>query len=401
MPPARTTTLPRVRCPSCGVEFRLEEAFLGPIRQQIEGELRPTLESEVSKRSSDAMQELEGRLEALETENKGLKDAEKQLRAERRRLEKEKADFDLEVARAVDAERKTLAVEARETLGKQHELALHERDETIRRLNDSIKELQDRASQAPNELRGTAQELALDERLRSRFPDDEVARVARGRPGGDVVQHVRDASGATIGTILWESKRAQRFDKGWIPKLKEDAGREHADVSVLVTSVPADERDTEIAERDGVWVVSLELADALAAVLRSWLLAVAHAKNAVAHRGELADHVYDYVSGSDFVRHLEGAFVGMRKEWSSIQSEREVLERRWSEREAALKQQVKHLVEVVGDLQGIGAELERIPKLELAALGSGPARLAQGTSTGESASPTAGDGRRHRSHGRS
>ena len=154
-------------------------------------------------------------------------------------------------------------------------------------------------------------------------------------------------------------------------------------------SVPADERDTAIAERDGVWVVSLELADALAEVLRSWLLAVAHAKNAVAHRGELAEHVYAYVAGSDFVRRLEGAFAGMRKEWSSIQSEREVLERRWSEREAALKQQVKHLVEVVGDLQGIGAELERIPKPELAALGSGPARLARGTSGGEGASPTA------------
>ena len=187
-------------------------------------------------------------------------------------------------------------------------MKLREKEELIRRLTGDIERLRQRATQFL--VRGTVQEQALDQRLTARFPSDDIRRVARGRAGGDVVHHVRSHNGTVIGTILWESKRATSFVSAWVPTLKANAHKVRADVAVLVSSVVSD--GAEIATRDGVWVVSLRLADAVAELLRNGLLTAAQARTSAELRDELAGGVYDYMTSPRFQGLVMGALQRLR-----------------------------------------------------------------------------------------
>jgi hypothetical protein len=81
----------------------------------------------------------------------------------------------------------------------EYDLALREKDEHNLRLERDIEQLRRRPAQRPAELQGTVQELALDERISARCPHDHVRRVARGRPGADLVQTERSPGGWSSG----------------------------------------------------------------------------------------------------------------------------------------------------------------------------------------------------------
>lgn len=371
--------VPTFECPKCHAQIPLQDALTGPLRAQLEAELKSAWEAEARQHQANELEQLRQKLanaesekEQLAEQQRELKTVELDLRQQRHALLEEKQDFDLELQRAIDAKLEDLSKEAAARADEslrlklnEYELKIKERDEQNRRLQSDLKAAQEHASPLPSELRGTAQELRLDELLRNRFSDDDFRRVGKGARGADVVQTVRSSFGVTVGTVLWESKRAKTFDKAWIPKLKEDASRERADMAVLVTAVPPSDTAREIAQHDGVWIVSLGLADCLAEVLRSWLLGVAQTHDAVLHRDELSGHVYDYVTGPVFKQHVEGVFRGMQTEWNAIQRERTAQVRRWHERESAINTQARHLASVIGDLQGQGAELVTIKSLEL------------------------------------
>jgi len=359
------TRIDSVTCPRCGANIPLAEAILDPLRQQLAAELRPQLEKQAEAELSEELIDLHNSLDEKAAENRELKKNELQLRKERASLEAERQDFELEKQRAVDEARGEIWKDATAKASEQYGLQISEKDQTIKRLQVDIEDLRQRSTQVPSELRGTVQEMALDERLSARFPLDEVRRVGKGRAGGDVVQRVKDCAGTTVGTILWESKRAKQFGRDWIPTLRENARQARAEVAVLVSSVLPDEDAEPITQRDGVWLVSLALSDSLADMLRSLLLAVAQAKAAAERRDGLAGGIYDYLTGPQFQARVEGIAECMGKEWRALQQERAAVERRWSEREEALRGQLRHLAGMVGDLQGAGAELAGVPTLEL------------------------------------
>jgi hypothetical protein len=66
---------------------------------------------------------------------------------------------------------------------------------------------------------------ALEELLRNRFPQDIIEPVGKGEFGGDVIQHVNGAMGATSGIILWEFKRTKNWSDSWLSKLRELSGK--------------------------------------------------------------------------------------------------------------------------------------------------------------------------------
>ena len=82
---------------------------------------------------------------------------------------------------------------------------------------------------------------------------------------------------------------------------------------------------------------------------------VRSAKAAAERRDGLAGGIYDYLTGPQFQARVEGIAECMGKEWRALQQERAAVERRWSEREEALRGQLRHLAGMVGDLQGAGA----------------------------------------------
>jgi hypothetical protein len=338
------------------------EQLRSPLRSELVAELRPEIERVVRAERDHELADLGESLERLRDENAILKDQERQLRREREDIRRKEEDFDLLLAREVDRSRRELMAEAEGRARDAYLLKLKDRDETIQRMTRDLEAARRRAHQPSSELQGSVQEVALDEHLRAAFPDDEISRVAKGRAGADIIQSVRTRSGEPVGTIIWESKRAKVFGRDWIPTLKGNARAARADAAVLVTSMLPD--GAPLTEREGVWVVSLALVGPVGAMLRGAILAVAQTKSNAERRDGLAGCVYDYLTSGRFKDLVMGALELITKECNVQQQEQSALARRNAQRWEFLHRLAGQWAMLVGDLEGLGAELRSIPVAE-------------------------------------
>jgi hypothetical protein len=121
-----------------------------------------------------------------------------------------------------------------------------------------------------NEL-GDAGEIDLFERLIAEFPADQIARVAKGVNGPDVIQRVF-ANGAFTGRcIIYDNKNHKVFQPKWTAKLRQDQIVAQADHAVLVTTAfPPGTR--HLLDRNGVIVVGTAHAIEIARILRRQVL---------------------------------------------------------------------------------------------------------------------------------
>jgi chromosome segregation ATPase len=78
------------------------------------------------------------------------------------------------------------------------DIEIRERDEQILRCKGTIEELKEQMSKTQPELKGEVGEQKLLEDLREAFPEDQFSRQTRGISEGDIIQHIRTASGALL-----------------------------------------------------------------------------------------------------------------------------------------------------------------------------------------------------------
>lgn len=408
-----------VRCPKCQHDIEVTEALSSQLREQLqrqfeaearkqeqriaerEAELarfqqeleqsKVTLEQQLAARLTKereriAAEALEKARESVGTE---LLDAQQQLgelkqklqqtqqaeldlRKQKRELEEQKQSLELEVARKLDEERQKIREAARREADEQAELTLAEKDKLIGDMQKQIAELKRKSEQSSQQLQGEVMELSLEELLRREFPFDEIVPVPKGVHGGDVVQHVRDATGQTCGTILWESKRTKNWNDGWLPKLRDDQRAAKAQLAALAT-IEMPSGVTTFSCIENVWVTSRNCIPGLAAALRHGLIEVAAAKRALNGRQDKMTVLYGYLSGPEFRHRVEGiveAFVTLRED---LEKEKRSMQRMWAKREKQLERAVYSTSSLYGDLGAIiGASLPQIEQLELPALLDGP-----------------------------
>lgn len=401
-----------VACPSCGHELAVTEALSAQLRSQLQREFDAEIrkkeaaigqrenevaqahaEVEAAKRdvdrlvavqlskerktlSDDALRiareqvtfELQDKDQQLTAANAKLKfaqEAELRLRKERRELEEQRESLELTLNRKLDEERTKIRDAAKKEAAAERHFKDAEKDKLINDLRNQIDDLQRKSEQGSQQLQGEVLELSLEDLLRQHFPFDEVTPVAKGIHGGDVLQTVRDASGAVCGIILWESKRTKAWSGVWLPKLRDDQRAAKAQLAILVSiELPPD--TTTFRHIDGIWVTSAACAISVACALRSGLIDVGAAKRALAGRNDKMELLYEYLSGQEFRHRIEGiveAFVTLRED---LEAEKRATQRMWSKREKQLDRAVTHTSGMHGDLSGIiGASLPCIEKLEL------------------------------------
>jgi hypothetical protein len=395
-----------VKCPKCGYEIPLTEAFT----QQIEDRLRADYEEAAKKRQAQYDQALkekdkeiqaaiaaerprveaqarERAKEAFATEladlrqqvterNQQMEAARQQeltLRKRQRELEEKQKTMELDVARKLDEERKGIWDQASAKTSEESQLKLREKELQLEQMRAQIEELKKKAEQGPQQRQGEVLELTLEEALGTAFRNDTIEPVKKGLKGGDILQHVMSVGGVHAGTILWEMKRTKMWAAGWVPKLKDDQRDAKAELAVIVTEVlPAGLK--AIGNVDGVWVSDFASVMGLAMVLRHNLLAVADARSALVGQQGKMERLYEYLCGTHFRHRVEGiveAFSAMKKD---LDAEKRAMEKHWALREKQIEIVVKNTAGMYGDLQGlIGAALPTVPTLELPA---GPAEEA-------------------------
>ena len=333
-------------------------------RQQLTDKARQEAKEQVAVEFRDVQLQLTASNEKLKT----AQEAELQLRQQRRQLEQEKESLELTLTRRLDEERGKIREASMKEAAEQNQLKVAEKDKLIGDLSRQIDDLKRKSEQGSQQLQGEVLELTLEDTLARTFPYDTITPVPKGIHGGDVIQEVHDTSGHVCGVILWESKRTKAWSDGWLPKLRDDQRAAKAQLAILVST----ELPTSIATFscvDGVWITGWPCAIALAHAIRSGLIELARAKQAMDGQHGKMEVLYKYLSGSEFRHRVEGiveAFVTLKDD---LEVEKRAIQRTWAKREKQLERAISQTAGMYGDLQGIvGRTLPAIGQLTMPGL---------------------------------
>ena len=391
--------MPDIKCPSCGHEFPLEDALNDELKEAIEKEkqeLRQQMatykkqkEEEMNRKESEWQQksqtekvllqkqieesvrrnvsaDFENQLQVLKQSNR---ESEEKLKAARQKelefLQKERdlktkeAELELTVQKKLQTEREKLSdelrkIEEQKSVARENELQLKMK-ELEKQLDDQKKlaeEMRRKAEQGSMQLQGEAQELALEETLRSAFPFDVIDEVGKGVRGADCIQTVQNSLGQECGKIIYESKRTNAFSLEWIEKLKTDMRSLGAEIAVIVTKAMPKDMDC-FGVKDGVWICSFGEVRALTSVLRDGVIRVYNAAKSNDNKGDKMNLLYGYLTSNEFAEQWKAIREGFMSMKLSIQKERDAMERLWKAREKQLEKVLLNAAHIRGSIEGI------------------------------------------------
>ena len=394
-----------IKCPHCGEDIHLTEALLHQARESLKKELQAEAserseklaarEKDIADREKGLGAVLEERLKkesagirakaekearsSIELELKDLKErdqektkrleeaerAELELRKRSRALDKKNDELELNVARKMASEREKLKKETLEIFSEEHRLKDLESSKQMSDLKKTIEELRRKSEQGSMQTQGEVGELDIEEFLKRRFPTDDIAPVAKGIKGADILQRVYTRDGSLCGTLIWEIKNTKAWGGDWIEKLKEDQRAVGAELAVLVSkTLPSDVESFK--DVSGVWVTGFKTAQSLAEILRYTIIELARVKTSLVGKGEKMDLLYNYMSGSGFRQRIEGIVEAFSAMKSDLDTEKRAMTKIWSKREKQIERALTNSASMYGDMQGIiGAGLPEISSLEL------------------------------------
>lgn len=395
-----------LECPKCGAKIPLTKALTAP----IEARLRATLEADVRKRAEDlsrneeALKQREGKLnktvdaevkarlpkltqhlrqeltEEYDTRIKELgenaarattraekaEQKERELRAERTKLEEREKALDLEVARQVEENSTAIKEKIRAEIGEANRLKEQERALQIEGLTRQVEDLQQKLAQGSEQRQGEALEVEIEQELRRAFPTDVIEPVPAGTRGADIVQKVLTPAGQACGSIVWETKRTKDWNDGWVAKLKEDTNRIGGETSILVSRVlPEGVRGFTFSR--GIVICDFGSAIPVATLVRLRLIEVARQRKVDETSVETREQLYQYLTSHDFVSRVENIILPLAAMKADLDSEMRAIEGRWRKRRREIEKAERSIVGIYGDLQGIvgHAKLPEVNRLAL------------------------------------
>ncbi|MGN6510876.1 MAG: DUF2130 domain-containing protein [Chitinophaga sp.] len=343
-------------------------------RQQQEEELNKRLQTEKIKLQEDmtaairkdVAADFENQLQLL---RQNQQDSEEKLKEARQRefeflkktqeLQNREQELELSLQKKLMEERTRLMEQIRKDEAErsnlkdtEYQMRLKEMEKQLEDQRRLAEEMRRKAEQGSMQLQGEVQELALEEMLRATFPFDAVCEVGKGVRGADCIQTVRNQYGQECGRIIYESKRTSSFSPEWIEKLKADMRSQGADVAVLVTRTMPANMD-RFGEREGIWVCSFHEVKSLTYVLRDAIMKIYNSAKSQENKGDKMHLLYHYLTSGEFAEQWSAIREGFRAMKTSIQKEREAMEKLWRAREKQLEKVLLNAAHIKGSIEGI------------------------------------------------
>jgi hypothetical protein len=183
--------------------------------------------------------------------------------------------------------------------------------------------------------------------------------------GGDILQRVLGQMARPVGTIFWETKRAQSWGGDWATKAKQDAAMAKAEVTLIVSEA-LPKGITDFGFHDGIWCVAPSHAVMLGLAIRQGVISTADARQGVLGRETKKERLYDYMIGPEFRASIEGIALPFKELYDELAAEKRSTLTRWKRQEKRLERVLTNIATLQGDLQGIaGSEMPRLPMFEL------------------------------------
>ena len=349
------------------LEKSLMHKYEAKYEQRLEEESKKLRESAVLRAKKEFDTELREKEDEIVLANKKLesyREKEKQLLQKERLLDESRHEMEMIYEKRLTEETSKAYIKAQEKTNEQYDLKLKEKEKIIEDLSKQMKEGQRKAEQGSMKLQGEILELELEELLRNYFPEDDIAAVAPGKKGGDIIQTVRLSSGKIAGSILWETKRTKNWQALWLQKLKEDQRSIKAELAVIASEViPPEIKNFGI--EDGIWITEIKFAPGLATVLRENIKNAAAIRNANAGKDDKAEMIFNYLTGTQFKQRVESILEAYVEMSNDIEAEKRFMEKSWAKKEKQVERFIKNISGMYGDLQGIGANVPEIKLLEM------------------------------------
>ena len=386
-----------VSCPKCHHSFEPTDA----IREEIEKELRGKMTDWQKKKEEETNQllaeqktklqhelteqlkkniasEYEHKLKLMQDNEANMSKQVNEFRQKEleflkqvQAIQAKEAELELELQRKLNAERENLKAQIQKEEAER--LSIKDQEYTLKvkelekQLEDQRKlaeEMRRKAEQGSMQMQGEVQELLLEELLKSSFPFDQISEVGKGVRGADCIQLVRNNLGQEAGKIIYESKRTKDFNQEWIDKLKADMRSQSADIAVIVTQTFPKELD-RFGEKDGVYICSFQEVKSVALLLRNAILKIYDTKKSQVNKGDKMSFLYDYLTSNEFSEQWKAVGEGFRQMRSSIQKERDAMEKLWKAREKQLEKVLLNAMHIKGSIEGIaGADAIHLDLLE-------------------------------------
>ena len=355
-----------VKCPHCGKQVELSEAIVHELAAQVRDEeskkLKAQFEEEKAKEKLENEKKLREEFEVLNKKNaleiEEMKRKEKFL-AEKlvhEQEEREKAEEKIKREAIKNAE------EAQVLKLKEKDIQMDQIKklaEDLRRANEDLKKKLEQGSQ---QLQGEALELNLEEKLKNLFPNDEFVPIPKGVEGGDIWQKVK-FQGKVMGSIIWETKRTKSWSKGWLTKLKEDAGKVSATEAIIVSQV-LPEDSVSFDRIDGVWITTYEHALSICRYVRFLITSVSNAKSSANHTEEEWGKIRDYMMSDDFKHRMQSHFDNVGALRTSLQADQRATTLRWKKQEDIIKKLDINMTNFYGELKSTVANLPELEEIE-------------------------------------
>ncbi|MEN9524949.1 MAG: hypothetical protein RLZZ256_333 [Bacteroidota bacterium] len=374
-----------IRCPNCQHTFAPGDA----IREEVEKETRAKVvewqkqktaefQSQLEKEKAQVRDQVENQLRLqlqhdyelqlqsltaanIQNEEKLKAAREQQLKYLQKEQELKAKEEELEITlqQRLLAERESLSAEIRKqedqrisTLETEFQLKLKEMKEQLETQRKLAEEMKRKAEQGSMQSQGEAQELLLEEMLRTAFPFDQIDEVGKGVRGADCIQTVRNPFGQDCGKIIFESKRTKDFSVEWIEKIKSDMRSQGAEVAVIVTqALPKDM--SSFGHKEGVWICTFQDVKAVVQLLREAVIRIYNATKSQENKGDKMHLLYDYLNSREFAEQWQAIREGFLSMRLSIQKERDAMEKLWKQREKQLEKVLLNAAHIRGSIEGI------------------------------------------------
>lgn len=401
----------QIQCPKCDHEFNVEEAIAKRVDagyqekiKQIETgykkefknklnqlekrerqlqKLEESTEAEIQKRLKEQENQLNKKLKAhfqadFEQQLEKLTNENREKAAElntmrKRQLElKEKEEALIEQREGLELKLKEQLFEERQKIKKQLDEKLEERVSVkvqekqilINQLKERIDEMKQKTDQGSMQVQGEAQELVIEELLRSKFPFDNVEEVGKGVRGADCIQSVQNRFGTSCGTIIYESKRTKKFSNTWLNKLKQDALNTNAKIPVIV-SERLPEGIRSIGQKEGVWICNFENLPVLAAILRFAIIREFEAMDVQVNKGDKMHMLYDYLTGNEFKMQVNNILEGFKEMKVNLEKQKRSMQASWKRQEKELERVIESTIHMHSSVKGIaGSAVAALPTIE-------------------------------------
>jgi len=346
-------------------------ALLAEQKTKIQNELTEQLKKNISGEYEHKLKLMQDNEANMSKQVNEFRQKELEFLKQVQAIQTKEAELELELQRKLNTERESLKAqiqkEEAERLSikdQEHVLKVKELEKQLEDQRKLAEEMRRKAEQGSMQMQGEVQELLLEELLKTSFPFDQISEVGKGVRGADCIQLVRNSLGQEAGKIIYESKRTKDFNQEWIDKLKADMRSQGADIAVIVTQTFPKELD-RFGEKDGVYICSFQEVKSVALLLRNAILKIHDTKKSQVNKGDKMSFLYDYLTSNEFSEQWKAVGEGFRQMRSSIQKERDAMEKLWKAREKQLEKVLLNAMHIKGSIEGIaGADAIHLDLLE-------------------------------------